>query len=61
MQVDVYLKSSRDPMIFTGDRIDILDIELQGIKHKQIRYFRKLVSKSIYIKESDISRIRKHT
>ncbi|WMJ79168.1 hypothetical protein RBU49_09710 [Clostridium sp. MB40-C1] len=61
MQVDIYLKTSREPITFKGDRIDIKDLELDGIKYKQIRYFKKLVSKSTYIKEDDISRIKEHS
>lgn len=61
MQIDIYVKASKDPIIFKGDRIDVKDFEMDGIKYKQIRYFRKLVSKSTYIKESDIVSIRKRS
>ncbi|MCY6959080.1 hypothetical protein [Clostridium brassicae] len=61
MQVDIYLKTSKEPITFKADRIDIKDLELDGIKYKQIRYFRKLVSKSTYIKEDDISKIKEHS
>ena len=49
MELHIYLKGKSDPVIFTGERIDVLDMELQGKKYKQIRYFRKGVSKSQYI------------
>ncbi|AGX43320.1 hypothetical protein [Clostridium saccharobutylicum] len=49
MELHIYLKGKQEPTIFTGERIDVLDMELQGNKYKQIRYFRKGVSKSQYI------------
>jgi hypothetical protein len=49
MEIHIYLKGKTDPTIFKGERIDVLDIELQGKKYKQIRYFRKGISKSQYI------------
>ncbi|MCY6485103.1 hypothetical protein OW763_12220 [Clostridium aestuarii] len=61
MQVDIYLKSSRDPLIIKSDRIDIKDFENEGVKYKQIRYFKNYTSKSIYIKESDIKTIKKRS
>ena len=47
-----------EPMIFSGDRIDVLDIEMKGIKYKQIRYFRKGFSKSQYIDSKLITRMK---
>ena len=41
MELHIFLKGKAEPMIFSGDRIDVLDIEMHGIKYKQIRYFRK--------------------
>lgn len=49
MELHIYLKGKTEPTIFKGERIDVLDIELQGKKYKQIRYFRKGISKSEYI------------
>ncbi|WP_294393983.1 hypothetical protein [uncultured Clostridium sp.] len=49
MELHVYLKGKSEPSVFKGDRIDILDFEMQGKKYKQIRYFRKGFSKSEYI------------
>lgn len=46
MELWVTLKGKKDPIIYRGDRIDILDFEMEGIKYKQIRYFRKGISKS---------------
>ncbi|NFQ40371.1 hypothetical protein FDG51_17295 [Clostridium botulinum] len=58
MELQVYLKGKKEPLIFKGDRIDVLDMELQGKKNKQIRYFRKGFSKSEYIESSLITRMR---
>ena len=49
MEVHIYLKGIKEPTIFKGDRIDILDMQLEGKDYKQIRYFRKGISKSQYI------------
>lgn len=58
MQLEVYLKKEKKPIIFKGDRIDVLDFEREGVKYKQIRYFRKGFSKSTYIEITDINRIK---
>ena len=58
MELHIFLKGKAEPMIFSGDRIDVLDIEMQGIKYKQIRYFRKGFSKSEYIEERLIKQIK---
>ena len=47
MELLVYVKGRRDPFNYSGDRIDVLDFEMNGIKYKQIRYFRKGFSKSL--------------
>lgn len=58
MELHIYLNGKQDPTIFQGERIDVLDIELQGKQYKQIRYFRKGVSKSQYIGADLIKRIK---
>ena len=58
MEVHIYLKGKVEPTIFIGDRIDILDITLEGKKYKQIRYFRKGFSKSQYISTDLINKIK---
>ena len=58
MELHIRVKGSKDPLIFKGDRIDVLDFEMNGVKYKQIRYFRKGFSKSEYIDASLISQIR---
>ena len=46
MEINVYLKNKKNPIKYTGDRIDVLDFEMDNVKYKQIRYFRKGFSKS---------------
>ena len=49
MEIHIFVKGKPDPVIFKGDRIDVLDFEMQGIQYKQIRYFKGGFSKSEYI------------
>ncbi len=58
MEVHIYLKGKTEATIFKGERIDILDINLQGKEYKQIRYFRKGISKSQYISVDVINKIK---
>jgi hypothetical protein len=58
MELHIYLKGKTEPTIFKGDRIDVLDMELQGKQYKQIRYFRKGISKSQYISVDLINKIK---
>ena len=58
MELKVRVKGKRDYIIFKGDRIDVLDFEMNGVKYKQIRYFRKGFSKSEYIEADLIKEIR---
>ena len=57
MELHIILNGKAEPTIFKGERIDILDIELEGKKYKQIRYFKKGVSKSQYISLDLIKKI----
>jgi hypothetical protein len=57
MEVHIYLKGNKEPVIYKGDRIDVLDFEMKGIKYKQIRYFRKGFSKSDLVEEAIINKI----
>lgn len=61
MELHIFLKGKDEPAMFKGERIDVLDIELQGKKYKQIRYFRKGVSKSQYISVDLIKKIKEVT
>ncbi|ETJ25660.1 hypothetical protein Q604_UNBC17710G0001, partial [human gut metagenome] len=51
------LEGEDEPSVFTGERIDVLDFEMEGNKYKQIRYFRKGISKSQYIAADLIKKI----
>ena len=55
----LYLKSKKDPIKYTGDRIDVLDFEMDNVKYKQIRSFRKGFSKSELIMSDLIVKIKK--
>lgn len=57
IEVQVFLKGSKQAVIYKGDRIDVLDFEMNGIKYKQIRYFRKGLSKSELVEEEAINKI----
>ena len=58
MEVHVFVKGQREPIKYSGDRIDILDFEMDGVKYKQIRYFRKGFSKSELIMSELITKIK---
>ncbi len=60
MELSVTLKGKKEPIIFKGDRIDVLDFEIQGVKYKQIRYFRKGFSKSEYIQSNLIIKMKEN-
>ena len=38
MKIKINIKGQKDPIIYSGDRIDVLDFEMNGEKYKQIRY-----------------------
>lgn len=58
MEINVYLKNKKDPIKYTGNRIDVLDFEMDNVKYKQIRYFRKGFSKSELIMSDLIVKIK---
>jgi hypothetical protein len=57
MEVHVFLKGSKNSVVYKGDRIDVLDFEMNKFKYKQIRYFRKGLSKSELVEEESINKI----
>jgi hypothetical protein len=59
MELHIYLKTQKEPVIYKGDRIDVLDFEMNGTKYKQIRYFRKGFSKSELVEVEGINKIDK--
>ena len=60
MEINIYLKNKKEPIKYTGDRIDVLDFEMDNVKYKQIRYFRKGFSKSELIMSDLIVKIKKY-
>ena len=58
MEIQISLKGTKEPLVIKGDRIDILDYNMDGIDCKQIRYYRKGLSKSEYINASLITKIK---
>jgi hypothetical protein len=57
MEIHIFLKGKKEPVIYNGDRIDVLAFEMNEVKYKQIRYFRKGFSKSELIEEAVINKI----
>ncbi|KAJ49831.1 hypothetical protein BD780_001953 [Clostridium tetanomorphum] len=57
MEAHIFLKGEKEPHIYKGDRIDILDFQMSGVAYKQIRYFKNGSSKSELIEESIIIKI----
>lgn len=59
MEVKVYVKGKKEPLIYKGDRIDILDFEMDNTDYKQIRFFnfKKGISKSEFIQGDLIKKI----
>lgn len=57
MQTYIYIKGIKEPIIYSGDRIDILDYESGGVVYKQIRCFKKGFSKSELIDSKLINKI----
>ena len=58
MEINIYLKNKKEPIKYTGDRIDVLEFEMDNVKYKQIRYFRKGFSKSELIMSDLIVKIK---
>lgn len=58
MELWVSLKGKKEPVIYSGDRIDVLDFTMDNTHFKQIRYFRKGISKSELIDASLINTIK---
>lgn len=41
MKVSIFLNGKKDPIEYEGERIDIIDLNLNNIDYKQIRCFNK--------------------
>lgn len=57
MELLIYVRGKKEALVYKGDRVDILDFQMNGVKYKQIRYFRKGFSKSELIESSLITKI----
>lgn len=58
MKLEVYVKGVNEPYQFEGDKIDVLDFQLDGDEFKQIRYYDfNRGSESQFIKSELISKI----
>ena len=57
MKIKITIKGQKEPIIYRGDRIDVLDFEMNGEMYKQIRYFRTGFSKSELLKSDLVIKI----
>lgn len=57
MKVSIFLKGKKEPVIYEGERVDIIDFTLNGIDYKQVRCFKKGSSKSELIVKDLINKI----
>ena len=57
MKIKLSINGQKETILYSGDRIDILDFEMNGEKYKQIRYFRKGFSKSELLKSDLVIKI----
>lgn len=57
MEIKITLKGKKEPIIYSGDRIDILDFKLNNVDYKQVRCFKKGFSKSELIDSKLINKI----
>ena len=57
MELKIFLKGKKEPVVYKGDRIDVLDFQMGGVAYKQVRYFRKGFSKSELIETKLINKI----
>ena len=60
MEIQIFIKGKKEPLVYKSHRIDILDFEIDGIKYKQIRYFKRGMSKSEFVKADLINKIVKN-
>ncbi|MDZ7542567.1 hypothetical protein ACH36K_10860 [Clostridium sp. MB05] len=57
MKVSIFLKGRKEPITYMGDKIDVIDLNLNGINYKQVRYFKNGTSKSELILKELIIKI----
>ena len=58
MKLYVFWKGKKDPVIYEGEKIDVVDFNLNGNDYKQIRCFKNGSSKSELILRNLISNIK---
>lgn len=58
MKISIRIKNSKNQLIYEGERIDILDFDMNGTKYKQIRCFNRGFSKSELLLEELIISIK---
>ena len=58
MKIYVYLKGKKEPIAYEGEKIDVVDLNLNGIDYKQIRLFKKGSSRSELILKDLITNIK---
>ncbi|MDO5038253.1 hypothetical protein [Clostridium sp.] len=58
MKAKISIKGQREFLRIEAERIDILDIQLNGVEYKQIRVFDNKGSKSQYIESNLINWIK---
>lgn len=58
MKLYVFLKGKRDPIVYEGEKIDVVDFNFNGLDYKQIRCFKKGISKSELILKELITNIK---
>ncbi|MGL4571953.1 MAG: hypothetical protein ACRCVJ_12910 [Clostridium sp.] len=58
MELKICLKGKSDYLRISGDRIDVLDFEMNNTEYKQIRVYKRGFSKSEYIESSLINWIK---
>lgn len=57
MEIKIFLKGKKEPIIYSGDRIDVLDFKLNNTNYKQVRCFKNGFSKSELIDSKLINKI----
>lgn len=57
MEIKIYLKGTKEPLVYKGEKVEVLDLELNGESYKQIRVTNKGRSTSELIVKAVIKRI----
>lgn len=58
MKLYVFIKGKKEPIVYEGEKIDVVDFNLNGVDYKQIRCFKKGSSKSELISKDLINNIK---